>query len=155
MAELKVGDKAPGFDLEASTGGRVTLEGLKGKTVVLYFYPKDSTPGCTTEACDFRDLRAEFEAVGALILGVSRDSLSSHGRFAEKHGLDFPLLSDPEGEVCAAYGVYKEKSQYGRTFMGIERTTFLIDGEGIIRKVYPKVKVNAHADAVLADVKGM
>jgi thioredoxin-dependent peroxiredoxin len=149
------GSKAPAFSLPASTGESVSLEDLRGKVVVLYFYPKDNTSGCTKEACSFRDLKAEFEAAGAAILGVSRDSLASHDKFVDKQSLNFPLLSDPEAEVCNAYGVYKEKSQYGRTFMGIERTTFVIDGEGVIRRVYPRVKVDQHADAVLEFVKGL
>jgi peroxiredoxin Q/BCP len=146
---------APAFSLTAGTGEEISLKGLKGQVVVLYFYPRDNTPGCTQEACSFRDLTADFAAAGAVILGVSRDSATSHANFAERQSLNFPLLSDPEAEVCAAYGVYKEKRQYGRTFMGIERTTFVIDAKGIIRRIYPKVKVDQHADEVLQFVKSL
>jgi len=150
MSDITEGKKAPDFSLPASTGGQISLSQFKGKShVVLYFYPKDMTPGCTTEACAFRDLKGDFDKAGAVILGVSADSVDSHGKFTAKHRLNFPLLSDTDRKVCAQYGVYKEKSLYGRLFMGIERTTFVIDKKGVIRKIYPKVKVEKHADQVL------
>jgi len=153
---LKEGDKAPGFSLQASTGSTVSLDDYLGKrNVVLYFYPKDNTPGCTAEACSFRDYSAEFEEAGAVILGVSADSVKSHEGFAAKHHLSFPLLADPDKSVISAYGVWKEKSMYGKTFLGIERTTFAIDKQGIIRKVWPKVKVEGHINEVLEFVKGL
>lgn len=149
---LAVGALAPDFTLESDSGQRVSLKSLRGKTVVLYFYPKDMTPGCTQQACDFTSRQAQFARKGAVILGVSKDSVASHGKFRDKHKLSFPLLSDADGKVCEAYGVWTEKSLYGRKFMGIERTTFVIDKEGRIARVYPKVKVNGHIDAVLADL---
>ncbi|MEN6546727.1 MAG: thioredoxin-dependent thiol peroxidase [Armatimonadia bacterium] len=156
MATLKEGDKAPAFRLPASTGSEISLADFAGKkAVVLYFYPKDMTPGCTQEACSFRDLASEFEEAGAAILGVSADDLASHGKFADKHELNFPLLSDLEGKVAQQYGVWKEKNMYGKKKMGVVRTTFLIDQKGVIRKVWPKVKVDQHADAVLEAVRGL
>ena len=153
---LKEGDKAPDFTLPAFGGKSLSLSCCKGeKNVVLYFYPKDDTPGCTKEACFFRDLQAEFEDAGAVILGVSVDSLASHEKFAKKNNLLFPLLSDENQEVVQAYGVWKEKSMYGKKFMGTERTTFVIDKEGIIRKIWPKVKVEGHVDEVLDVVKAL
>jgi len=149
------GEPAPDFRLPADSGEDVSLAELRGRAVVLYFYPKDDTAGCTAEACAFRDLRAQFEARGAVILGVSPDGVASHRKFAGKHGLTFPLLADAGAEVCRRYGVWKEKSMYGRKYMGVERTTFLIDRDGLIRKVYPKVSVTGHADAVLADVAAL
>lgn len=154
MSELKEGVPAPQFTLPASSGGEISLAGYQGKSVVvLYFYPKDMTPGCTQEACSFRDLSDDFAEAGAVILGVSADSLDAHGKFTEKHNLTFPLLSDVDTTVCQAYGVWQEKKNYGKTYMGIVRTTFVIDREGVIRKIYPKVKVDQHADAVLEFVK--
>ena len=123
--------------------------------MVLYFYPKDDTPGCTKEACFFRDVQTEFEEAGAVILGVSVDSIKSHEDFAAKYHLMFPLLSDEGKEVTTAYGVFKEKSMYGKTFLGVERTTFAIDREGIIRKIWPQVKVEGHIDEVLDFVKSL
>jgi peroxiredoxin Q/BCP len=149
----KPGAPAPPFDLEDGSGGRVTLAGLKGKPVVLYFYPKDDTPGCTREACDFRDLKATFAKAGAVILGVSADGPDAHARFTEKYHLTFPLLSDPDHGVLTAYGVWGEKTNYGRTYMGITRATFLIDAQGRIARVWPKVKVEGHAEAVLEAVR--
>jgi len=151
----KAGDPAPPFDLEASTGGRVSLASLKGKPVVLYFYPKDDTPGCTREACDFRDLNATFAKEGAVILGVSADDGASHAKFVDKYELSFPLLSDPDHGVLTAYGVWGEKKNYGRTYMGITRATFLIDAQGKVAKVWPKVKVDGHADAVLEALRAL
>jgi peroxiredoxin Q/BCP len=156
MSEIVEGRKAKDFSLPASSGVRIRLKDFRGKKhVALYFYPKDMTPGCTAEACSFRDLRQEFEEAGAVILGVSTDDLDSHAQFVSKHGLNFPLLSDQGGKVATAYGVYKEKSMYGKKFKGIERTTFLIDKEGTVRKVYPRVKVEEHADEVLAFVRSL
>jgi thioredoxin-dependent peroxiredoxin len=144
-----VGDKAPDFTLPADNGGTVSLKALKGKTAVLYFYPKDDTPGCTVEACAFRDALPDFSKVKAAIIGISRDSVASHDKFKTKFALPFPLASDTDGKVCEAYGVWVEKSMYGRKYMGIERATFLIDGKGVIRNVWRKVKVEGHAEDVL------
>jgi peroxiredoxin Q/BCP len=146
---LKEGDKAPAFTLESDSGEKVSLKGLKGKTVILYFYPKDLTPGCTQQACDFRDSFARIKKKGAVVLGVSKDSAESHRKFVAKHDLGFPLLVDADGEACKAYGVWQEKSLYGRKFMGIVRTTFIISPQGKIEKVFPKVKVKGHVDQVL------
>ncbi|MCX8052381.1 MAG: thioredoxin-dependent thiol peroxidase [Armatimonadetes bacterium] len=151
---VEEGQKAPEFTLPATGGRTVSLADFRGKkNVVLYFYPKDDTPGCTKEACSFRDVMSEFEAVGAVILGVSTDSIESHEKFAAKHNLLFPLLSDEQKTVSTAYGVLKEKSMYGKTFLGVERTTFAIDKDGIVRKVWPNVKVEGHIDEVLDFVK--
>jgi len=148
------GQKAPEFSLPATGGRTISLSDFRGKkNVVLYFYPKDNTPGCTKEACFFRDVMSEFEAAQAVILGVSTDSIASHEKFAAKHNLLFPLLADENKEVSTAYGVFKQKSMYGKTFLGVERTTFVIDKEGIVRKVWPKVKVEGHIDEVLDFVK--
>ncbi len=144
------GDPAPDFRLPADDGRTYALKDLRGQKVVLYFYPKDDTPGCTKEACSFRDNLARVRSKGAIILGVSRDDLASHAKFRQKYSLTFPLLSDPEGTVIAAYGVWKEKSLYGKTFMGIERTTFVIGEDGRVRKIFPRVKVEGHTDEVLA-----
>jgi thioredoxin-dependent peroxiredoxin len=153
---LNIGDPAPPFRLPSSTGGELGPEDFVGKqALVLYFYPKDDTSGCTAEACQFRDLSAEFAAAGAAVVGVSPDPLKSHTRFIGKHSLNFPLLADEGAKVCQQYGVWKEKSMYGRKYMGVERTTLLIDREGIVRKVYPKVSVTGHADAVLNDLKAL
>ena len=151
---LKAGDKAPEFTLKDDGGRDVSLSDFKGKTVVLYFYPKDDTPGCTKEACDFRDSHRRFQARGAAVLGVSRDPASSHARFKKKHGLPFPLLSDEDGRACRAYGVWVRKSLYGRTYMGVERSTFVIDGRGVIVDAARKVKVDGHAGATLEKVGG-
>ncbi|MFQ5509895.1 MAG: thioredoxin-dependent thiol peroxidase [Leptospirillia bacterium] len=153
MADMpKAGDPAPPFSLAASTGQTISLDDFRGKPVVLYFYPKDNTPGCTREACDFRDLKSEFDKAGAVVLGVSKDSLKSHENFVNKFELTFPLLADTETEVCQAYGVWAEKKNYGRTYMGIVRASFLIGPDGKVAKVWPKVKVDGHADAVLAAI---
>jgi peroxiredoxin Q/BCP len=146
---LKEGDKAPAFQLVSDKGATVRLADFKGKTVVLYFYPKAMTSGCTQEACDFRDRSAPLTANDAVVLGVSRDSPERLAKFRDRDGLNFPLLSDETGKVCEAYGVWKEKSLYGRKFMGIERTTFVIGTDGRIQKIFAKVKVKGHADAVL------
>lgn len=152
---LSVGDAAPDFTLPTDGGGSVTLSNLKGKPVVLYFYPKDATPGCTTEACDFRDLEPDFSGIDATIIGVSKDSVKKHDNFKAKQGLTFPLASDADSDVCERYGVWKEKSMYGKTFWGIERTTFLIAPDGTIAQVWPKVKVKCHAAEVLDATKAL
>ncbi|HVK03938.1 MAG TPA: thioredoxin-dependent thiol peroxidase [Armatimonadaceae bacterium] len=150
------GDVAPEFSLPTQTGDApVSLADFRGKkSVVLYFYPKDDTPGCTAESCAFRDMRGEFEEAGAEILGVSLDDVDSHRKFAEKYRLPFPLLADTDAAVSTAYGVYKEKNLYGKKSMGIERTTFVIDRDGRVARVYPRVKVDQHADEVLAFLRG-
>jgi peroxiredoxin Q/BCP len=150
---VEVGESAPDFSLISDEGKKVSLSNYLGKKVVLYFYPKDGTPGCTKEAQDFRDLADDFSKENAIILGVSKDSVESHQRFKAKHKLTFTLLSDPEGKVLSMYGVWKQKSMYGRTFMGTERTTFLIDQEGKIKKIYRKVRVKGHGQMCLLDLK--
>lgn len=150
---ITVGRVAPLFNLESGSGESIALKNLRGKLVVLYFYPKDMTPGCTTEACDFRDRLPEIEEAGAVVLGVSPDSTQSHVKFATKHDLQFPLLADPEAVVAQKYGVWQEKSLYGRKFMGIVRTTFLIDREGKVARVWRNVKVSGHVDEVLESVR--
>ena len=142
------GEKAPDFSMATDGDGTVCLKDLMGKNVVLYFYPKDSTPGCTTEACAFRDLMPDFSKVDAEVIGVSKDSIKRHNKFKAKYELPFLLASDADGDVCERYGVWVEKSMYGKKFMGIERATFLIDGKGKVRKVWRKVKVAGHAEAV-------
>jgi peroxiredoxin Q/BCP len=130
-------------------GGAVTLSKLRGTPVVLYFYPKDNTPGCTKEACAFRDSFADYQKAGARIIGVSPDTVAVHAKFTAQHALPFTLLADPSKEVCRAYGVWKEKTLYGKKMMGVERTTFVIDRTGTVRKIFPKVKVEGHVQAVL------
>jgi len=147
--DLHVGDYAPAFSLPDDTGNIVNSSELRGKKVVVYFYPKDDTPGCTTEACSFRDGIQELREKGAVVFGVSADSVSSHRKFSEKFQLNFPLLSDESKAMIQAYGVWKEKSLYGRKYMGIERTTVVINEDGTIRKIFPKVKVNGHFTEVL------
>jgi peroxiredoxin Q/BCP len=153
MPELKEGTKAPGFSAASSEGGEVSLEGLRGRVVVLYFYPKDDTPGCTKEACSFRDAESDMRKLGAVVLGVSKDGLDSHDKFKAKYHLNFPLLSDPDGKIIAAYGVWKDKSIFGHTALGIVRSTFVIDRDGIVRKAWYGVKVDGHSDEVLAAVR--
>lgn len=153
MTTLNPGDKAPEFSMPTDSSGTVTLSDFKGKSVVLYFYPKDDTPGCTKEAIGFSGKIDEFEAAGAVVIGVSKDTAAKHGKFRTKHDLKVILASDAEGDVCERYGVWKEKSMYGRTYMGIERATFLIGPDGKIKKVWPKVKVAGHAEDVLEAVK--
>ena len=148
-APVQVGGTAPAFTLQATGGETIRLSDFRGKRVVLYFYPKDDTPGCTREACSFRDERARLARANAVVLGVSRDDVASHRRFTQKFGLTYPLLSDPEASVCKAYGVYKQKSMYGRTYWGIERTTIIIDERGRIAAIFPKVSVDGHSQAVL------
>ncbi|MYA77562.1 MAG: thioredoxin-dependent thiol peroxidase [Gemmatimonadetes bacterium] len=151
---LQAGDPAPDFTMEADKGGRVSLKELRGKTVVLYFYPKDDTPGCTRESCAFRDHYPSFQGRDVLIYGVSCDDIPSHEKFAAKYDLPFPLLSDPDTSVSTAYGVYKEKTNYGRKYMGIERSTFVIDGDGRISRIFRNVKVDGHVEKVLDEVSG-
>lgn len=146
---LKEGDKAPEFELQDDSGKTVKLPDLKGQKVILYFYPKDDTPGCTKEACDLRDRSKEVKKQGAVVLGVSPDSVESHQKFKTKFNLPFQLLADPGSKVCQLYGVWKEKSMYGRTYMGVERTTFIIDEKGKIAKIFPKVKVDGHVEELL------
>ncbi|WP_438447713.1 thioredoxin-dependent thiol peroxidase [Gorillibacterium sp. sgz5001074] len=151
---LAVGQTVPDFTLASTSGQEVSLSGYRGRKVVLYFYPKDMTPACTQETCDFRDYHPGIQAAGAVILGISPDDLKSHGKFAAKHGLPFELLSDPEHQVSELFGVWKLKKLYGREYMGIERSTFLIDEGGKLVKEWRKVKVAGHAVEVLAAVKG-
>ena len=146
---VKEGRPAPDFELPSSDGGSLKLSDLRGKTVVLYFYPRDNTPGCTREACAFRDAHARIKRKGVVVLGVSPDSLASHDRFRHQHGLKFPLLSDADKRVAKKYGAFGEKMLYGRKTQGMIRSTFIIDGEGVLRKVFPKVKVDGHVDQVL------
>lgn len=152
-AELAVGDKAPEFSLPDETGQTVSLKTFRGRQVVLYFYPKDDTPGCTKEACGFRDSMTPILKSGSAVVGVSLDGGESHRRFIAKHQLPFPLLSDEDARVAKAYEVYKEKSMYGRKFWGIERSTFVIDGTGTMKALFRKVKVDGHVDEVLAALK--
>jgi peroxiredoxin Q/BCP len=150
-----IGKPAPDFTLPSSTGENVSLRQFKGKkTVILYFYPKDETPGCTREACDFRDHAADFGTSGTVILGVSTDSLESHQHFKEKNRLPFPLLADVDSTVSKLYGVYKQRNLYGKKYMGIERTTFVIDRTGRIAQIYPKVKVEGHIQQLMEFVGG-
>lgn len=148
-AVLREGDPAPNFTVATDDGRSVSLSDFRGKQVVLYFYPKDDTPGCTVEACAFRDGFAEIQSKGAEVLGVSVDDVASHQKFKEKYNLNFPLLADTDKKIVNDYGVWKEKNMYGRTYMGIERTTFLIDQNGVIKKIFPKVDVKMHYDEVV------
>ena len=152
---IEEGKKAPAFTLKNQDGKAVKLSDFAGKNVVLYFYPKDNTPGCTTEACDFRDQHGKLEKAGAVVLGVSPDAEKTHLKFAGKFGLPFTLLADPEHEVAEKYGSWGEKTLYGRKFMGIIRSTFLIGSDGKVAKVWPKVKVAGHVDEVLEAVKSL
>jgi len=152
--ELNVGDKAPNFSLKTESGNRVSLKSLQGTQVVLYFYPKDDTPGCTKEACGFRDSIKAIEKADAVVLGISMDAADSHVKFIKKYGLPFPLLCDEDGTVSKAYGVYKKKSMYGRTYWGIERSTFIIDGNGRLKAIFRKVKVDGHIAEVQTALKG-
>jgi peroxiredoxin Q/BCP len=148
--KLKEGDIAPAFEVQTNGGGKVSLEEFKGKNVILYFYPKDDTPGCTKEACAFRDFFAEFKQRGAVVLGVSTDSAKSHDKFVEKFKLPFTLLADEDKKVVQAYGVWGEKSFMGRKYLGTHRVTFLIGPDGKIKKIWPQVKPDEHAKQVLA-----
>jgi peroxiredoxin Q/BCP len=149
------GDKAPDFDLPSDEGGDIRLRDLEGKAVVLYFYPKDDTSGCTSEAIAFTALKDQFDAAGAVVIGVSKDAVKSHERFRRKHGLSVRLASDIEGKVVEGYGVWVQKSMYGRSYMGVERATFLIDGSGTVRRVWRKVAVKGHAEEVLEAAKAL
>jgi len=153
--ELKEGDPAPDFTLPTDGGGEARLAGLAGKPVVVYFYPKDDTSGCTAEAIAFSGLKAEFDEAGAVVIGVSPDSAASHDKFKAKHKLSVALAADPQRAAIAAYGVWKEKSMYGRTYFGVERSTFLVGRDGRIAKIWRKVKVPRHAEAVLAAVRAL
>lgn len=149
---LKVGDKAPDFTLPSDQHKSISLKDFRGKKVILYFYPKDNTPGCTREACDFRDSLAQFANQNTVVLGVSKDSPEKHQKFKEKYTLPFSLLADEMGDVCEAYGIINKKSLFGRTFLGIQRSTFLIDEKGNIRAIWRKVKVTGHAKQVLDEL---
>ncbi len=151
--QLNVSDKAPDFTLTSDKGEKMSLKQFRGKQVVLYFYPKDNTPGCTREACDFRDSIMPIEKARAVVLGVSLDDQASHQKFIKQYSLPFTLLCDTEATVSKAYGVYKQKSLYGRKFWGIERTTFIIDKDGRIKQVFRKVRVDSHRDEVLEALK--
>jgi peroxiredoxin Q/BCP len=151
---IKEGQKAPDFTLQSSGGDRVSLKDLRGKPVVLYFYPKDDTPGCTKEACAFRDNYAALKK-RAVLLGVSPDDVDSHGRFRDKYKLPFPLLADEDKAVAKKYGAFGEKVMYGKKVVGMIRSTFVIDGEGVVRKVFPRVRVDGHADKVLEAVSAL
>ena len=146
---VEVGQPAPDFTLSANNGQTISLHQYRGKNVVLYFYPKDMTPGCTTEACDFRDYHPKFSQLNTVVLGISPDTVATHDKFAAKYELPFPLLADPDHEVAEAYGVWVLKNMYGKEYMGIERSTFLIDKEGNIAQVWRKVKVAGHVQEVL------
>ncbi|BCP53075.1 peroxiredoxin [Kaistia sp. 32K] len=155
MPALPQGSPAPDFDLPTDGGGRISLADLRGHKVVLYFYPKDNTAGCTLEAIDFSAQAAAFEAAGTKVVGISADSVKSHDRFKKKHDLTIPLASDEEKTMLEAYGIWAEKQMYGRTFMGIVRTTYLIDAEGRIARVWEKVKVSGHVEEVLAAARSL
>ena len=153
--EIKPGDKAPGFTLETDGGGKISLSSLKGQPFVLYFYPKDDTTGCTNEALAFSENLKKFERLGVNVVGISKDSVASHDRFKTKYKLKLTLASDPEVEAAQAYGVWGEKSLYGRKYMGVERATFLVDAKGRIREIWRKVRVPGHVEAVLAAAKSL
>ncbi len=155
MSTLKIGDTAPDFTLPTDGNGEITLSDFKGKNVVLYFYPKDSTPGCTTESCDFRDAHPEFEKLNAQIIGLSKCSVKKHDNFKAKQSLNFPLASDENGNVCETYGVWQEKTMMGKKYMGIVRSTFLIDKNGKIAHIWNKVKVKGHVDDVKSVLEGI
>ncbi|MEQ8441606.1 MAG: thioredoxin-dependent thiol peroxidase [Alphaproteobacteria bacterium] len=152
---LSEGDMAPDFSMPTDGGGTISLSELAGKPVVLYFYPKDDTPGCTKEACGFRDALPDFTGIGATVIGVSKDKVAKHDKFKAKFDLTFPLGSDEDGAVCEAYGTWIEKSMYGRKYMGIDRATFLIAADGTIARIWRKVKVPGHVDEVLAAAKAL
>lgn len=152
---VKEGERAPDFDLESQEGVRVRLKDLRGHPVIVYFYPRDMTPGCTREACAFRDARRHLEKAGATVVGVSPDSVESHRKFAAAEGLKFPLLADPGAQVARAYGAFGEKVLYGKKVTGMIRSTFVIDGQGVVRKVFPRVRVDGHAEKVLEALAGL
>lgn len=149
---LKIGDKVPAFK-GTTAEGKITSKDMLGSNIVLYFYPKDDTPGCTLEACAFRDNLPKFKKMNATVYGVSKDNLKSHKKFADKYELPFTLISDEDGSICDTFGVWVEKSMYGRKYMGIERTTILFDDKGIVQKIWPKVKVTGHVEEILSEVK--
>jgi len=155
MPKLKLDAKVPAFKAASTTGEEFSFADARGKSLVIYFYPKDATSGCTVEAQEFRDLADKFRRAGALVLGVSRDSIKSHDKFREKESLPFHLLSDPDEKLCGLFDVIREKSLYGRKYMGIERSTFLIDGSGVLRREWRKVKVAGHAQEVLEAVRSL
>jgi thioredoxin-dependent peroxiredoxin len=155
MPSLKVGHKAPDFSLPDQTGKNIKLKDFKGKKLVLYFYPRDNTSGCTKEACDFQENLGVLRKQGVEVVGVSADSVTSHATFAEKYGLQFPLLSDESKDILKAYNVWKQKSMYGKSYLGIERTTYIIDGKGTITHIFPKVKVNGHVAEVEEALKSI
>jgi len=155
MADLDIGSKAPDFTLPTNGGGKIKLSALKGQPVVVYFYPKDDTSGCTAEACSFTENIAAFNKVKATIIGISKDSVASHDKFVEKYGLKFPLASDEDGKVCEKYGTWVEKSMYGRKYMGIDRSTFVIDADGKIAAMWRKVKVPGHTEDVIDALKAL
>jgi peroxiredoxin Q/BCP len=155
MTEIARGDAAPDFELETDGGGTIRLSDLRGRKVVVYFYPKDDTPGCTKEAIAFTALRAEFEAAGTTVIGISPDTAAKHDKFKAKHDLSIVLAADPETTVAGAYGVWVEKSMYGKKYMGVERATFLVDGAGRIAETWRKVKVPGHAEAVLEAARAL
>jgi peroxiredoxin Q/BCP len=152
---VEEGSKAPDFTAATDGGGKLKLSDLRGKPVVLYFYPKDDTPGCTTEACGFRDSATAFKKLRGQVVGVSKDSVARHDKFKAKYKLNFPLVSDEDGKICGKYGTWIEKSLYGRKYMGIDRATFLIDKDGVVRKVWRKVKVNGHVAEVAEALKAL
>jgi peroxiredoxin Q/BCP len=153
MAELKVGSKAPDFKLPGDGGTTISLSDYKGQKVVVYFYPKDDTPGCTKESCGFNENLKAFTKLGTAIIGISKDSVKKHDKFKAKYGLNFPLASDEEGTTCEAYGTWIEKSMYGRKYMGIDRSTFLIDENGKIEQIWRKVSVTGHVEEVMEAIK--
>lgn len=153
MTALQIGDKAPDFTLPTDGNGTLTLSDLQGEKVVLYFYPKDDTPGCTIESCSFNDNLTALNKLNATVIGVSKCSVAKHDKFKAKYGLNFPLASDEESDVCEQYGVWTEKNMYGKKYMGIERSTFLIDENGNIEQIWRKVKVKDHVEAVLNALK--
>lgn len=152
---LTEGDKAPAFDLPSDSGKNVKLSEFKGKKVVLYFYPKDDTPGCTKEAVGFTEALAKFKRAGAVVIGASKDTVEKHGKFRDKYELKIPLVSDEDGSLCKDYGVWAKKMNYGKSYMGIERSTFLIDEKGKVAKVWRKVRVPGHVEEVLEAVKAL
>lgn len=152
---IDAGSNAPDFTLPTDGGGSLSLSSLRGRKVILYFYPRDDTPGCTKEACAFQSAQPDFSGTNAVVVGISKDDQKSHDKFKSKYSLAFTLVSDTDGKVCEDFGVWVEKSNYGKKYMGIERSTFLIDEQGVVRKVWRKVKVDGHAGQVLAEAKAL
>ncbi len=150
MSDLQIGDQAPDFEASTDGNGRLKLSDFQGQNVILYFYPKDDTPGCTTEACAFQDNLPNFQTKDAVVIGISKDTPAKHDKFKEKYQLDFPLISDEDGAICESYGTWVEKSMYGKKYMGIDRATFLIGSDGKILEIWRKVKVPGHVEAVLS-----